>query len=204
MHYDKELIAHKLCRWEQFLQGYRLPDWDDIPDFGLYMDQVMVLLANYLDFVPTSMEKMVTTSTINNYVRLKVMPAPVKKKYYRVHIAYLLIILTLKQSLSISDVQQIIPPDIFWRDVQAIYTDYAQRLQAVALFFTQEVRNAAQDLLSPDSENAENATERLLIQSALVAGFSRILAEKLAHLRDADTQQVLQAEEDKRKLREMR
>ena len=150
------------------------------------------------------MEKMVTTSTINNYVRLKVMPAPVKKKYYRVHIAYLLIILTLKQSLSISDVQQIIPPDIPRRDVQAIYTDYAQRLQAVALFFTQEVRNAAQDLLSPDSENAENATERLLIQSALVAGFSRILAEKLAHLRDADTQQVLQAEEDKRKLREMR
>lgn len=43
-----------------------------------------------------------------------------------------------------------------------------------------------------------------MIQSALVAGFSRILAEKLAHLRDADTQQVLQAEEDKRKLRETR
>ena len=61
MHYDKELISHKLCRWEQFLKGYRLPDWDDIPDFGLYMDQVMVLLANYLDFVPTSM-----ASTTNN------------------------------------------------------------------------------------------------------------------------------------------
>jgi len=204
VHYDKELIAHKLRRWEQFLQGYRLPDWEDIPDFGLYMDQVMLLLSNYLDFVPSSMEKLVTTSTINNYVRLKVMPAPVKRKYYRVHIAYLLIILTLKQSLSISDVQQIIPPDIPRRDVQTIYTDYAQRLQAVALFFTQEVRSAAQDLLSPEGENAENATEKLLIQSALVAGFSRILAEKLAHLRDADTQLVLQAEEDKRKLRDAR
>ncbi|NLU24032.1 MAG: DUF1836 domain-containing protein [Clostridiales bacterium] len=204
MHYDKDLIAHKLRRWEQFLQDYKLPDWDDIPDFGLYMDQVMLLLTNYLDFVPTSVEKLVTTSTINNYVRLKVMPAPVKKKYYRVHIAYLLIILTLKQSLSISDIQQIIPPDSPRQDVQSIYSDYARRLQSVALFFTQEVRNAARDLLSPEEGGAENATEMLLIQSALVAGFSRILAEKLARLRDADPQQVLEAEEDKRQHKEAR
>lgn len=197
MHYDKELIAHKLNRWENFMHEYKLPDWEAIPDFGLYMDQVMVLLGKYLDFVPTAGEKLVTASTINNYVRLKVMPAPVRKKYYRVHVAYLLIILTLKQSMSISNIQQILPQDAAHEDVKSVYTAFSQQLRAVALLFTRQVRDASQDILSPDAKNHDQETNEFVIQYALIAGFSRILAEKMAHLRDADTEAVLQAERDK-------
>ena len=113
MQYDKSLVAHKLLRWDKFITDYHLPEWDTIPDFGLYMDQVIVLLEQYLSFIPTpagAKEHIVTSATINNYVRLKIMPAPVKRKYHRVHIAYLVMILTMKQSLSISDVQKVIPP----------------------------------------------------------------------------------------------
>ena len=42
MQYDKELIAHKLDRWDRFITDYHLPEWDAIPDLGLYMDQVVV------------------------------------------------------------------------------------------------------------------------------------------------------------------
>ena len=35
MEYDRELIAHKLQRWDKFITDYHLPDWDSIPDFGL-------------------------------------------------------------------------------------------------------------------------------------------------------------------------
>ena len=52
MQYDKELIAHKLDRWDRFITDYHLPEWDSIPDLGLYMDQVVVLLAQYLNFIP--------------------------------------------------------------------------------------------------------------------------------------------------------
>ena len=45
MSYDKELIIHKLERWDRFITNYHLPDWDSIPDLGLYMDQVVVLLV---------------------------------------------------------------------------------------------------------------------------------------------------------------
>ena len=38
MQYDKELIAHKLDRWDRFITDYHLPEWDSIPDLGLYMD----------------------------------------------------------------------------------------------------------------------------------------------------------------------
>lgn len=101
MQYDKGLISHKLARWDKFITEYHLPDWDAIPDLGLYMDQVIVLLEQYLTFIPAptgSKERFVTSSTINNYVRLKIMPAPVKRKYHRIHIAYLIMILTMKQT----------------------------------------------------------------------------------------------------------
>ena len=48
MQYDKSLVAHKLLRWDKFITDYHLPEWDSIPDFGLYMDQVIVLLEQYL------------------------------------------------------------------------------------------------------------------------------------------------------------
>ena len=37
MNFDNDLVVGKLRRWEKFLAAYRLPDWDAIPDFGLYM-----------------------------------------------------------------------------------------------------------------------------------------------------------------------
>ena len=43
MAYDNDLIAGKLRRWEKYLEHYRLPAWEEIPDFGLYMEQVVQL-----------------------------------------------------------------------------------------------------------------------------------------------------------------
>ena len=117
------------------------------------MDQVVVLLAQYLNFIPAmpgGKESFVTSSTINNYVRLKIMPAPVKRKYFRVHIAYLIMILTMKQSISISDVQKIIPADIPEEDVRAIYQEYSEKFRHIALFFNQQVQDAAEDIRTPD------------------------------------------------------
>ena len=51
MGYDKALIAGKLRRWEKYLERFRLPAWDDIPDFGLYMEQTVQLLKQYLDYI---------------------------------------------------------------------------------------------------------------------------------------------------------
>lgn len=86
MHCDYDLLAHKLQRWNNYITNYHLPEWDAIPDFGLYMDQVIVLLEGYLSFIPTGSagkdskdQQIVTSSTINNYVRLRIMPAPVKR-----------------------------------------------------------------------------------------------------------------------------
>lgn len=195
MSYDKELVAHKLRRWENYLINYKLPAWKELPDIGLYMDQVIALLGQYLDFIPVEEKnKPVTPTTINNYVRLKVMPAPEKRKYYRIHIAYLIMIFTLKQGTSINGIQQLLPVNAAEEEVKAFYTNYIQRLQEISLFYTQQTRAAAQDLLDQPKEAKEGAIEHFITQSILMSGFSRILADKLLRLRDADTQQVLELE----------
>ena len=197
MEYDKELIAHKLQRWDKFITDYHLPDWETIPDFGLYMDQVIVLLEQYLSFIPAPVggkERFVTSSTINNYVRLKIMPAPEKRKYHRIHIAYLIMILTMKQSLSISDVQKILPADSNETDVRAVYEDYSLKFRRVGLFFNQQVQSGSEGIRSANEQNGNNAVELLVIESALIAGFSKILAEKLIRLCGADAEDVLAAE----------
>ena len=200
MQYDKSLVAHKLLRWDKFITDYHLPEWNSIPDFGLYMDQVIVLLEQYLSFIPTpagAKEHIVTSATINNYVRLKIMPAPVKRKYHRVHIAYLVMILTMKQSLSISDVQKVIPPmDSSEDEVLSVYEDYSEKFRRLALFFNQQVQSAAAGVRSTE-QSSDNAVELLVIESALIAGFSKILAEKLIRLCGADTEDVLAAEQAK-------
>ena len=198
MQYDKDLVAHKLRRWDKFITDYHLPEWETIPDFGLYMDQVIVLLEQYLSFIPSpagTKEHFVTSSTINNYVRLKIMPAPVKRKYHRVHIAYLIMILTMKQSLSISDVQKIIPPDSNEEEVRVVYENYSEKFRRLALFFNQQVQSGAEGIHTP-GQSTDNAVELLVIESALIAGFSKILAEKLIRLCGADTEDVLAAESE--------
>ncbi|MBR5534379.1 MAG: DUF1836 domain-containing protein [Ruminiclostridium sp.] len=200
MSYDKELVAHKLQRWENYLNNYKLPAWKELPDIGLYMDQVIALLGQYLDFIPVEDQKNkpVTPTTINNYVRLKVMPAPEKRKYYRIHIAYLIMIFTLKQGTSINGIQQLLPITADEEEVKKFYTGYIDRLQDIALFYTTQTRSAAQEILglSEDGQEArEDSVEHFIIQNILTSGFSRILAEKLLRLQDADTQQILDLEE---------
>ena len=192
MPYDKELIAHKLIRWEHYLNNYKLPAWKELPDIGLYMDQVIALLGQYLDFIPMedSKDKPVTPTTINNYVRLKVMPAPEKRKYYRVHIAFLIMIFTLKQGISINGLQQLLPSTADEEEIKNFYTSYVERLQEVGNFYTAQTRAAVQDILDPQVTD-EGVVENVIIQSILQSGFSRIMAEKLLHLQDADPERVL-------------
>ena len=97
--------------FEKYLKivKHKLPYWEELPEIDLYMDQVIALMDKYLSFHKVDENtNIVTHSMINNYVKLGIMPAPVKKKYSREHIAYLIIICTLKQALPISDIRNLI------------------------------------------------------------------------------------------------
>lgn len=205
MVYDKELIAHKLIRWEKAVSGFRLPSWENIPDIGLYMDQVLVLLSQYLGLISPadgkepeddsdqSDAKIFSAAAVNNYVRLKIMPAPVKKKYYRVHIAYLIIIFTLKQAVSINIVKEMLSTEMREEDVQQLYSDYIKKHHEATVLFTNIVRECATDVLDPQ-KSGENLVSSFVIQEALIAGFSRVITEKLVRLKGKTFKEVVPKE----------
>ena len=91
---------------EQVLEhALRLPQWDALPDFGLYMDQVIVLTEKALcDVLPAGE---LTKSMVNNYVKVGLIPRPVGKKYEREHLAMLLMICILKQAMSMEEISSL-------------------------------------------------------------------------------------------------
>lgn len=180
MKFDREVVAAKLRRWEKYLYNFQLPEWDRIPDFGLYMDQIIGLLTEYLDYLPPEIksDRIITAATINNYVRMKIVPEPQNKKYYRVHIAYLIMICTLKQTLNIATIQSIIPLGLSDEEVEGVYSNYVRRHRASAEYFIDQMRLAARPLLQDEHEDG-SMTNDIIFTTAILGGFTKLIAEKL-------------------------
>ena len=89
------------------IQLFRCPRWEQLPEIDLYIDQTVSFLERYLQPVETSSEeKTITGTMINNYVKQKVIDAPVKKKYNRTHLASLFVLCILKKVFSIGEVDK--------------------------------------------------------------------------------------------------
>ncbi|MEG2436073.1 MAG: DUF1836 domain-containing protein, partial [Ruthenibacterium sp.] len=74
-------MNQNIAVWEKQLAEYHLPRWNELPDMDLYMDQVIGQLDKYLAVLSTpDTEHFITASMINNYVKLRLVPAPVKKR----------------------------------------------------------------------------------------------------------------------------
>ena len=98
-----------------------LPQWELLPDIGLYMDQVVTLMDR--TFSPALPKGEMTKSMVNNYVKVGLIPRPVGKKYDREHLAMLLMICVLKQALSMESISQILL-NLCGEGVQAGYAKF--------------------------------------------------------------------------------
>ena len=101
-------IKKSLENWLNDLNNFSFKNYEELPDIDLYMDQVVTFLEKQLYiFQNNTLDKQITSSMINNYVKGEVLPSPISKKYNREHLALIEEICTLKQVLSIADVKQI-------------------------------------------------------------------------------------------------
>lgn len=181
MLFDKALVREKLLAWEEMLKGYALPGWDEFPTLPLYMDQVIYLLNQYLAMMPAEegTDRQVTPAMINNYVKLKIVPAPVKKRYGRVHLAYLVVVCLLKQTLNTSDIRKLLPADLAEGEVRALYGAFVDIFRQASADYAANVRRVAE----PVFRQEETPVAHLVFQVAAVANLSRLLAEQLILLR---------------------
>ena len=84
---------------------------EDIPNIGLYMDQVTTFMDEQLAACKRyENDKILTKTMINNYAKNNLLPAPEKKKYSKEHVITLLFIYYFKNLLSINDIHTILDP----------------------------------------------------------------------------------------------
>ncbi len=183
MEYNREEFRSDYQASSTALRQFQLPTWEDFPDIELYMDQMIVLLNRYLGNLGTE-GKQVTASMINNYVKMRIMPAPVKKRYGRSHLAYLVVICLLKDALGTAVIQKVFPPGMEGELLQARYDRFVTNQRKACQYVAETIDNVAIPLLQ---EQEAERIQDLVMQVGITASLTKHLTEHF----------VLQPEETK-------
>lgn len=176
MHIEKDKFIKVFTQMTDEAACPSLPLWDELPDIELYMDQVISIILKYFD--KSSSEKIITPSMVNNYVKLGTIPAPVRKKYSREHLAYLFMVCTLKQTLDMATIQKIIPVGLEYSTVEHIYNSFVHNQSKAYGYVTENVLSVALPIFENESENQDRLND-LLLQVASAANIFKLLTEKL-------------------------
>ena len=100
-----------LAQLQEKLKSIDYVKTEDIPNIGLYLDQVTTFMDEQLEACKRyDDDKILTKTMINNYAKNNLLPAPEKKKYSKEHVLTLLFIYYFKNLLSISDIQALLNP----------------------------------------------------------------------------------------------
>lgn len=130
------------------IQDFRFPKYQEIPDVGLFLDQVAKYISSFLE--PLG-DITVTGSMISNYVKKGLVDNPVKKLYYRDQIAYLFFITLAKSVLSLENIQLFIDIQKQSYDAKTAYEYFCHEFEAV-LFFQAGLRESLKPL-EPDASD---------------------------------------------------
>ena len=153
-------INNTLEKWLNDLDNFSLKDYEKFPDIDLYMDQLITYLEREFQIYQTSsLDKQITPSMINNYVKGDVMISPKAKKYNREHMALIKEIMILKQVLPLTDVKQIL--DLKYRsnddtDYQEVYNNFNNLVNEKNKVAINEAKEA---LANIEENNLEQLTD---------------------------------------------
>jgi hypothetical protein len=113
----------ELAEYINKLEEFKLPEYSELPQIPLYMEQVVSYVNDSLDALNNGYSQYVTQFMVNNYVKAKIIASPTHKKYSRDHLGYLLSISLLKNVVSMRNLATIIDLDKkFTDDKQKLYT----------------------------------------------------------------------------------
>ena len=150
------------------IKNFRLPRYEEIPNVGLYLEQVTKYIAEHL--APLQ-EGAITSSMISNYVKKDLITNPVKKQYNRDQIAYLFFIAVTKNVLTLDELA------LFIRRQQQTY----QPKKAYD-YFCDEMENILGFVFglkdSMDIVGQDNTLEKEMLRNTVVAVAHRLYLQK--------------------------
>ena len=126
-----EEILRKLL--SQTEVAYPASYYERADQLNMTMDQVITLISQmYSPLYGEDPGKYLSASMINNYVKSKLIPRPVGKKYSREQIALLAMIVVLKQVASMEDIRKMLTPKE-GQSVEQLYTAFCNRFHQVIM-----------------------------------------------------------------------
>ena len=156
----------------------------EMPRIELYLDQLLTLVSQELEFMQVPGETPVTGSMVNNYVKQGVIPAPRKKRYTRRHVAALLFVCAFKRVFSIAQVKSLMAM-IYESDVDLswLYDESCALLErSLAACFSPD--DPSEDAVDPGLDLGESAEKNLdpvlarLIEAAVASLATKVYVEQ--------------------------
>lgn len=138
--------------------------YGELPTISLYMDQVLLVIGEALASLPSTDTDVITSTMINNYVKMKLIRPSTKKKYEREQIAQLVMITALKRVLSMSEIALVLKASEEYESFGGYYDRFCEELEA-ALCGNPD----------PDITQCTPTTPSALLSAAV-----KVLADKLA------------------------
>lgn len=172
-------IEESLKTWGCELEKIHLPRWNELPEIDLYMDQVITLIERYLSpLIVQEKHTLLTSSMVNNYVKLGLIPAPEKKRYNQKHLAFLIAITLLKQVLTIPEIKQGIIFQGMAVGIREAYDLFCEEQEkAIHLVAAQAIGKA-----TGGTFNEPIAIEFLAVKAATLSFAMKMLGEKTIEL----------------------
>ena len=154
----REETKRSLCA---SIQGFQLPRYEEIPDVGLYLEQV----SKYIDqtLSPLGWEGL-TGSMISNYVKKGLIPSPVKKQYGRDQIGHLLFIALAKSVLSLEDLATFIRLQERTYTMEIAYDYFCMELENM-LQYTFGLKDHVDEVGTPE----DKSETKTMLRSTIIA-----------------------------------
>ncbi len=113
------------------ITGFHMPRFEDIPGVGLYLEQTVSYINEYLSPIQDSS---ITGSMVSNYVKKKLVSNPVHKQYNREQIATLFFIAVTKSVLSLENIRVLLAIRSARYEPAAAYNHFCDDLERVIAF----------------------------------------------------------------------
>lgn len=169
-------INKSLKIWLEEIDKFELTKYESLPDIDLYMDQMLTYLDRQLHtFAVSTLDKQITSSMINNYVKGDCIPSPISKKYNKEHIALILQICLLKRATNISDIKQIIDSLYQNSNFMETYNDFAEKTTETLHQISAETQQKLENI----ETNNQNELLKLALELSIVANTNMIIANRI-------------------------
>lgn len=156
------------------LREHRPVEWEQLPDFSLYMDQVL----SYMDrqIIHFDGDDGLTAAMVNNYTKSGLAPRAEGKKYGREHLAYFTAICVLKRVMSTRDMDLLIREELQDRPVREGYAAFCRSLDKALNITADELAARTGDGELEDPALADAAIHFALLSYAAGVAGSRCVA----------------------------